>query len=203
MNSRERLLCTIAGQPTDRPAVSPFLHTNFIKEFRRVLRRRRDRRDGPRLSGSGVRPDPSQLHPGVRRFPDRGSRLGVLPDRNRRRDAQGRHGFCSHSWGTASAGHPLRSPLCSTSRAASWSSRRSRPFADLDLCIRYQPPVPKIDASAITRARELVADEGIVAPWAQGAFNEIAYLVRGHRVLLDPLDDEGFWRCTGLPLPRA
>ena len=34
VNSRERLLCTIAGEPTDRPTVSPFLHTNFIKEFR-------------------------------------------------------------------------------------------------------------------------------------------------------------------------
>ena len=66
--------------------------------------------------------------------------------------------------------------------------------ADLDLCIRYQPPVPKIDMSEITRARTLVGDDGIVAPWAQGAFNEIAYLVRGHAVLLDPLDDEGFYR---------
>jgi hypothetical protein len=66
--------------------------------------------------------------------------------------------------------------------------------ADLDLCIRYQPPVPKIDVSEIRRARALVGDDGIVAPWAQGAFNEIAYLVRGHAVLLDPLDDEGFYR---------
>ena len=33
-----------------------------------------------------------------------------------------------------------------------------------------------------------------MAPWVQGAFNEVAYLVRGHAVLLDPLDDEGFYR---------
>ena len=34
MKGRERLLRAIAGQGTDRPAVSPFLHVNFIKEFR-------------------------------------------------------------------------------------------------------------------------------------------------------------------------
>ena len=34
MISRERLLRTIAGQTVDRPPVAPFLHTNFVKEFR-------------------------------------------------------------------------------------------------------------------------------------------------------------------------
>ncbi len=43
-------------------------------------------------------------------------------------------------------------------------------------------------------ARQLVGDKGIVAPWIQGAFNEVAYLMRGHAVLVDPLDDEGFYR---------
>jgi uroporphyrinogen decarboxylase len=66
--------------------------------------------------------------------------------------------------------------------------------ADLDLCMRYQPPVGDVDTSEIRRARGLAADEGVVAPWAQGAFNEVAYLARGHAVLLDPLDDEGFYR---------
>ena len=36
--------------------------------------------------------------------------------------------------------------------------------ADLDLCMRYQPPVPAIDAAEITPARRLVGDKGIVAP---------------------------------------
>ena len=33
-----------------------------------------------------------------------------------------------------------------------------------------------------------------MAPLGPGAFNEVAYLMRGHAVLLDPLDDEGFYR---------
>ena len=35
MDSRQRILCTIAGEPVDRPPIAPFLHVNFIKEHRR------------------------------------------------------------------------------------------------------------------------------------------------------------------------
>ena len=35
MNSRQRILRTIAGLPVDRPPLAPFLHVNFIKEHRR------------------------------------------------------------------------------------------------------------------------------------------------------------------------
>ena len=66
--------------------------------------------------------------------------------------------------------------------------------ADLDLFMRYQPPVPPIDVSVIGRARSLTGERGIVAPWVQGAFNEAAFLMRGSAILLDPLDDEGFYR---------
>ncbi len=66
--------------------------------------------------------------------------------------------------------------------------------ADLELCQRYQPPVPPIDTSSIVRARQLVGDAGITAQSAQGAFNEVAFLVRGSAILLDPLDDKGFYR---------
>ncbi len=35
MTGRERIQRTIAGQAVDRPPLAPFLHVNFVKEFRR------------------------------------------------------------------------------------------------------------------------------------------------------------------------
>jgi uroporphyrinogen-III decarboxylase len=36
---------------------------------------------------------------------------------------------------------------------------------------KFQPPVPRYDCGRIRRARELLGDEGIAAPWTQGIFN--------------------------------
>ena len=49
---------------------------------------------------------------------------------------------------------------------------------DLDLFIEHQPPAEPVDGSGIGRAKATVGENGIVAPWIQGAFNLVAYYYR-------------------------
>lgn len=49
---------------------------------------------------------------------------------------------------------------------------------DLELFIRYQPPPDRTDTSEIQRAKAILGDEGIIAPWIQGAFNLLAFYYR-------------------------
>jgi uroporphyrinogen decarboxylase len=195
MNSRERIFCTIAAQEVDRPALAPFLHLNFIKEHRRdnsvdvvaetiavyeefafdlIHRNCTPLYDDLTIEGADWTPH-------VTETAEAGKKRTVVVVRTpggqlRRIVEQTR--LYEYEWSCFLVEPPIKSP------------------ADLDLCMRYQPPVPTIDASEITRARQLVGDRGIVAPWAHGAFNEVAYLLRGSAILLDPLDDEGFYRRT-------
>lgn len=45
---------------------------------------------------------------------------------------------------------------------------------ELELCRKYMPPVGRLDTTSIQRAKELVGDKGVIAPWIQGLFNEAA-----------------------------
>ncbi len=59
---------------------------------------------------------------------------------------------------------------------------------DLELCKRYMPPVGVADTSDIRRAKELVGDRGVVAPWIQGAFNLVSlYYRKPDEFLMDAL----------------
>ena len=49
---------------------------------------------------------------------------------------------------------------------------------DLDILMRYQPPVGEVDCTDIRVRGEVVDDEGIIAPWIQGAFNLAALYYR-------------------------
>jgi hypothetical protein len=66
--------------------------------------------------------------------------------------------------------------------------------ADFELFRRYLPPVGRIDRSDIERAGSATGDNGIIAPWIQGAFNLIAiYYRKVDDLLLDPLTDPVFY----------
>jgi hypothetical protein len=193
MNGRQRILGVIAGQQVDRPALAPFLHVNFIKEHRRdhtidpvvetiavyeefgfdlVHRNCTPVYDDFAAKGPDWKPQTSEAVDGAKR---RTTVTVHTPGGQLRRVTQSDKLY-EYESSCFLVEPPLKSP------------------ADLDLFLRYQPPVPTINATEITRARQLVGDKGIVAPWVQGAFNEVAYMLRGNAILLDPLDDEGFYR---------
>ncbi len=67
--------------------------------------------------------------------------------------------------------------------------------ADFRLMQKYQPQPADVDVSDIRRARLAVGDEGIVAPWIQGAFNLVAYYYRKlDDLLLDALTAPELYR---------
>jgi hypothetical protein len=183
----------MAGDPTDRPAVAPFLHVNFIKEYRR--------RHDLDLVAETLRVHQELGFDLIHRncTPEYDDLLVEGPDWEAKAAEAGNATSKQVTVTVRTPGGTLRR-VTRSDRLYEYESScflvepPIKTAADLDCCLRYQPPVPRIDVSPIARARALVGDEGIVAPWAQGAFNEIAYLVRGHGVLLDPLDDEGFYR---------
>lgn len=66
---------------------------------------------------------------------------------------------------------------------------------DFLLCKEYQPQIHIVDTSPIRRAKELVKDDGIIAPWVHGVFNYVAYYYRKlDELLIDALIDEDFYR---------
>lgn len=192
MNSRQRILRTIAGQPVDRPPLAPFLHLNFLHEHRchDVIDPVADtiavyEEFGFDLIHRNCTPDYDDFAingpdwtPQVTTSTGAGGKLTTVtvstPGGQLRRVTQETR-LCDDESSCFLVEPPLKSP------------------ADLDLYLRYQPPVQAIDTSEITRARQLVGDNGIIAPWADGSFNQVAYPVRGTAILLDPLDDEGFY----------
>jgi uroporphyrinogen decarboxylase len=65
---------------------------------------------------------------------------------------------------------------------------------DFDILHRYQPPVAKFDTSCIKRAKELLDDKGITAPWVQGAFNHAAFFYRRlDDLLMDAMTNPVFY----------
>ena len=193
MNGRQRILRTIAGQPVDRPALAPFLHVNFIKEHRR------DNAIDPVVETIAVYEEFGfdLIHRNCTPVYDDFAVEG--PDWTPQVSETGDAAKTITTVTVHTPGGQLRR-VTQSSRLYEYESScflvepPIKSPADLDLFMRYQPPVPAIDVAEIVRARELVGDKGIVAPWVQGAFNEVAYLVRGSAILLDPLDDEGFYR---------
>lgn len=59
---------------------------------------------------------------------------------------------------------------------------------------KYQPPYPRFDCSKIGYARSLVGDDGLVGTWIHGAFNMVGLHRKLDELLMDPHEDEGFYR---------
>jgi len=66
--------------------------------------------------------------------------------------------------------------------------------ADLDLMMAYLPLTGPADVGDIPRARAAVGEDGITAPWIQGAFNLAAYYYRKvDDLLMDALQNPAFY----------
>jgi hypothetical protein len=68
---------------------------------------------------------------------------------------------------------------------------------DLELFMRYQPPPGIADTNDIPKALQAVGQEGVVAPWIQGAFNLTAFYYRKlDDLLLDAMLNTAFYART-------
>ncbi len=67
---------------------------------------------------------------------------------------------------------------------------------DLDILLEYEPlwSSGDVDTSALRETKAAIADRGITCPWAQGVFNFAALYRKFEDLLMDPYQDEGFYR---------
>lgn len=64
---------------------------------------------------------------------------------------------------------------------------------DFEQFLKYQPPVPEYDCSIIGKARELLEDKGLAAPWVQGAFNSVSFYRKVDDLIVDPYVNPDFY----------
>ncbi|MCF6334752.1 MAG: hypothetical protein L3J12_03315 [Spirochaetales bacterium] len=65
---------------------------------------------------------------------------------------------------------------------------------DFDQFVKYQPPMRTFNCDHITRAKELLGEKGIIAPWAQGAFNSPSFFMALDQLIITPYTDFGFYK---------
>ena len=178
MTGRERLLRALNQQPIDRVPVSPFIHVNYVREFFH------DR-------------DLDPIEPTVEVYRHFGF---DLMHRNCSVEYDHLTEVQTPEWkatiGRSRDGRDETIVAVVTTpegeirrvRATRWTCEYDAQSAliefpvkseqDLRLCKKYMPPVGRLDTSAIRRAKERVGDEGVIAPWIQGAFNEASFWYR-------------------------
>lgn len=170
MTDRERLLTVIDHQPVDRVPISPFIHANFVKAFYKS-------QDADMIQGTvdiyrefGF----DLIHRNCFVAYDEIGVPGNDWDPQKESIAQ-RNGN-----DTTTTIHTPKGDLQEVYRLIQVSEYdfESAPVEylikserDFDLLMEYQPPVKELDVTPIIKARKAVGDDGVVAPWIQGAFN--------------------------------
>jgi hypothetical protein len=65
---------------------------------------------------------------------------------------------------------------------------------DFEIFEKYVPPAKFIDCEQMTRARKAVGDKGLVNVATHGAFNTLNQFRKLEDMMMDPIQDEGFYR---------
>ena len=193
-SDRERLLRVFHQQEVDRVPVSPFVHVNYVKEFFEshnvdwVARTPEVYRHfGFDLihRNCSIAYNPFSLE-------SRDWKLEIT------READGRDET------TTTAIHTPRGEL-RCREALRWVYEFDaevspvefpvKSESDFELFRLFQPDLEEVDVSDIERAKEAVGNQGIVAPWIQGAFNLVAiYYRKLDDLLVDALLKPQFYR---------
>ena len=194
MTGRERLLRALNQQPVDRVPVSPFIHVNFVREFFH------DRELDP-------------VEPTIEVYRHFGF---DLMHRNCSVEYDHLTELQSPEWkaNVSSKRDGRDETICTVVttpegeiqrvRATRWTCEYDAESAlvefpiksehDLELCKKYMPPVGRLDTSTILRAKERVGDDGVIAPWIQGVFNEVSFWYRRlDDLILDAVIRPGFY----------
>lgn len=170
MTDRERLLAVINHQQVDRVPIAPFIHANFVKGFYKS-------QDADVIQGT------------VDVYKEFGFDLihrncFVVYDEigEKGGDWEPVKDTVSQNKGheTTTTIHTPKGDLQEVYRLIQVSEYdfESSPVEyliksenDFDLLMEFQPSVKELDLSPIIRAKQATGDDGVVAPWIQGAFN--------------------------------
>ncbi|MHB1001330.1 MAG: uroporphyrinogen decarboxylase family protein [Armatimonadota bacterium] len=177
MTGRERLLAVLNHQPVDRVPVSPFIHVNYVKAFYQsqdidIIPATVDvydefrfdlihRNCTPAYDDIGLTGDDWQPEKTVE--PNGSDQTTYTVIHTPGGDLHETHRIIWVSEYDAEAS-PVQYVIKSED--------------DFNLLEKFQPPVSVIDTAPIVRAKNVVGEKGLIAPWVQGAFNYISIFYR-------------------------
>jgi uroporphyrinogen decarboxylase len=195
LTGRERLLRVFRGQPADRIPIAPFIHVNYVKEFHAshdvdCAARTPDvyRHFGFDLIHRNCTPVYDAVGPSAP-----GWQLEVEKEQNGRDKTTITH--IRTPGGNLRCIEALRWVYEYDAESAS-VEYLIKSEADLDHLVRFQPPPGPADVSDLTHAKVGVGEEGVVAPWIQGAFNLVAFYYRKlSDLVMDALLRPPFYAC--------
>ncbi|PWH15435.1 MAG: hypothetical protein DDG58_11385 [Ardenticatenia bacterium] len=193
LTGRQRLLRVFSQQPVDRIPVAPFIHINFVKEFYNSHEVDWVTRTPEVYRHFGF----DIIHRNCTPTPDIYGPTGANWQLEVTRQQDGRDETVTTTIHT-----PAGTLRCV--EALRWVYEYDAEYspieylikseADLELMMRFQPPPIPPNTEDIQRARAAVGEEGIIAPWIQGAFNLVAfYYRRVDELLLDALSNPTFY----------
>ena len=195
MTGRDRLIRLLKGEQVDRVPVAPFIFNNFIHEFYHSQ-------------------DADPVEKGIELYRHFGLDIilrtcnvgGYLNetfcDSKNWRVTESRQGE-GRGWNVTTV---IRTPEKELTQVTGYSRITEnetvtavkefyiKDDTDFEQFIKYQPPVPVYDCSVIRKARELLGEDGIAAPWAQGAFNSVSFYRNLEDLIMDPFTDPAFYQ---------
>lgn len=197
MNSRERLLNVLNGKPVDRVPVVPFIHYNLIYEYYGInkdfdLAQKDEDVDSVQL---GI-----DLHEAfgfdiIHRTCSVWEYLDQrIFDSDEWKVTERRENLSNTSWEITQIVQTPEKTLKQIKRYEKVFPHEIveaileyfiKDESDYSQFEKYQPPFPKLDCSDVTRARDLVGEKGLVAPWAQGVFNSVSLFRKTENILMD------------------
>ena len=191
MNSRERILNTLAGKPTDHVAVSPYVYTNVVREWRK-------KQDIDPITDTIAYYDRFGFDVILRNFNIRPQELLVSTPQWQIESTETQSGnnrlvdTTIHTPGGKLHQVVVHTNLTECLSVSSIQEHMIKEPEDFELLKAYQP-APVVDVSPLIRAKAEVGDKGIVAPWCTGIFNYMSELRNLESLLMDPFLDEDFY----------
>jgi len=177
LTSRERLLRLFRHEPVDRIPTAPFIHVNYVKEFFGSHDVDWVTKTPEVYRHFGFDIIHRNCSPAANVFGPDGPNWKVESVVEER----GRNTFTTTLIHTPAGDLRYTEALNWTYEYDAEAALQEYPIkseADFELFTKYQPAHGLIDATDVRRGREAVGDEGIVAPWIQGAFNLAAFYYR-------------------------
>lgn len=177
MTDRERLLRAFRQQPVDRIPVAPFIHVNYVKEFY----------GSQEVDAASATPAVYRhfgldlVHRNCTPVYDAFGPAGPEWQMEVTRERMGRDETTITGIRTPRGDLHVRNELRWTYEYDAEDAVCEFPIkseADFERMAQFQPPHGQADVSALGRARAACGDDGVTAPWIQGAFNLVAFYYR-------------------------
>ena len=194
VSSRERLLRVFRQQPVDRIPVAPFIHINYVKEFFGshdvdwVTRTPEvyahfgfdliHRNCTPAYDALGPEGPDWRIETSTRELGrDETTTTIIRTPKGELRYVDALRWVYEYDAEGSTVEYPIQSE------------------SDFELMVRYQPALAIADVSDVRRAKQAVREEGVIAPWIQGAFNLVAFHYRKlDDLLMDAVLNTSFYQ---------